>query len=313
MLWIKIYRDSPCKRSSWNTEILKSREQEVIHHLIFTGHRLNKFRMCIDMFNQPVRIFTHLEEICLFLCWLYFTPTVRTFSINQLWFCKECLTRCTVHSFIISFVNISLLIQLFKDFLNLFLMIFICRTNKFIIRCIHQICNLFYLCSHTVYKFFRCHSSFLSLQFNLLSMFVSSCLEKYIIPLTSFVSCDCISKYKLISISNVWFAWCISNRCCHIKFFLIHFVSSSFFEYTHLDFPLKSSIFKKDLTRRVFYFIIFLETKNSPPQKRRREIPVVPLLFIRSSQREPYRVPCTPRCKGRIPLYHTFLSYSLLD
>ena len=97
------------------------------------------------------------------------------------------------------------------------------------------------------------------------------------------------------------------------KIFSYPFCILLFFEYTHLDFPLKSSIFKKDLTRRVFYFIIFLETKNSPPQKRRREIPVVPLLFIRSSQREPYRVPCTPRCKGRIPLYHTFLSYSLLD
>ena len=30
--------------------------EEVVHHLVFTGYRLNEFRMCIDMLDQSVCI-----------------------------------------------------------------------------------------------------------------------------------------------------------------------------------------------------------------------------------------------------------------
>ena len=46
-----------------HTQILQPRKEEVIHHLIFTRHRLDKLRMGIDMFNQPVCIFAHFKEI----------------------------------------------------------------------------------------------------------------------------------------------------------------------------------------------------------------------------------------------------------
>ena len=32
--------------------------------LIFTGNRLDKFRMCINMLDQPVCILTHLKKVC---------------------------------------------------------------------------------------------------------------------------------------------------------------------------------------------------------------------------------------------------------
>ena len=110
MIRIKVHRNSPFEGRSGYTQILQSRKQEVVHHLIFSGYRLNKFRMRIDMLNQAICIFTHFEEICFLFCRLYFPSAVRTFSVYQLGLCKERLTRCAVHSFIISFVNVSLFI-----------------------------------------------------------------------------------------------------------------------------------------------------------------------------------------------------------
>ncbi len=163
MFRIKVYRNSPFKRSPGHTQILQPRKEEVIHHLIFTRHRLDKLRMGIDMFNQPVCIFAHFKEISFFFCRLYFPAAVRTFTIYKLRLRKERLTRSTVHSFIISLINIPLLIQLLKDFLYFLLMVIICRTDEFIIRSVHHIPDILNTARHIIHKFFRRCSCFFCL------------------------------------------------------------------------------------------------------------------------------------------------------
>ena len=110
MIRVEIYRDSPFKGSSGYTKILQSRKKEIVHHLIFSGNRLDKFRMAVNVLDETVCIFTHLKEISLFLCRLYLTSAVRTFAVYKLGLCKKGLTGRTVHSFIVPFVNIAFFI-----------------------------------------------------------------------------------------------------------------------------------------------------------------------------------------------------------
>ena len=84
MFRIKVYGNTPGERSSGNTQILKTCLQEVVHHLILSGSRLNKFRMFLNILNQTVCIFAHSEEISLFLRRLYFPSAVGTLSVHQL-------------------------------------------------------------------------------------------------------------------------------------------------------------------------------------------------------------------------------------
>ena len=162
--------------------------------------------MCVDMFDQTIRIFAHFEEIRLFFCRLYFPAAVRTFSVHKLGFRKERLARSTIHSLVISFVNISLIVKFLEDLLYLFFMIIIGCTDKFVIRCVHQIPDPFDLTGYIVHKLFWRNARFLRFQFDLLSMFVCSRLEKHIISLTSFISRDRVRKYDLISVSDMRFA-----------------------------------------------------------------------------------------------------------
>ena len=84
MLRIKVHRNPPLKGGSGYTQILQARKQEVIHHLVFPGYRLDKFRMGIDMLDQAVRILAHFKEIRFLPGRLHLAPAVRTFSVHQL-------------------------------------------------------------------------------------------------------------------------------------------------------------------------------------------------------------------------------------
>ena len=222
MLRIEGDRNAPGEGGSGYTQILQSRQKEIVHHLILSGDRLNELRMRIDMLDQTVSIFAHLEEISLFLCRLYFTSAVRAFSIYQLGRGPEGLTGSTVHSFIGTFVNISLVVHIFEDFLYLFLMIFISGADEFVIRSIHQIPDLFNLICGIVNEFLRSDASFFCFQLNLLAMLIGSGLEKYIVTLKSLITGNAVCQYNFIGISDVRFSGCIGNGCGHIKLFLFH-------------------------------------------------------------------------------------------
>ena len=222
VLRIEIYRDSPFKGCSGYTEILKSRKKEVVHHLVFTRLRLDEIRMCVDVVNKLICIFTHFEEICLFLGRYAWTSAVRTFAVYKLGLCEEGLTWCTVHSFIMTLVDISLCIHFFEDFFDLLFMVFICCTDEFIIGCVHQIPDAFDLTGNVIYEFLWCNTSFLSLQLDLLAMLISTCLKIYVITLLSFKTCDRIRKNDLIGISDMRFTGCVRNGSADIISLLFH-------------------------------------------------------------------------------------------
>ena len=123
-----------------------------------------------------------------------------------------------------SLINIALLVKLFENFLYLLFMILVRCTDKFVIGCVHQIPDSLNLRRHSIHKFFRSYARFLCFQFDLLSMFVCSCLEKHIISLLSFKTRDTVCQNHFISVADMRFARCIGNRSCHIKFFFCHFV-----------------------------------------------------------------------------------------
>ena len=152
---IEIYRNSPFKGGSGHTQILKPRKEEIVHHFVFAGYGLYKFRILINMLNKLIRILAHFKEIGFFLGGLYFPAAVRAFAVHQLGLRPEGFTGSTVKSFIMSLVNISLIIQALKNLLYLLYMIIIRGTDKFIIGCSHQIPEALYLTGYLVHIFLR--------------------------------------------------------------------------------------------------------------------------------------------------------------
>ena len=226
MLRIKVYRNSPFERSSGYAQILKSRKKEVVHHLVLTGFRLNEFRMCLNVLDQTVCVFAHFEEISLFFGWYAWASAVRTFSVYKLGFCEEGLTWSTVHSLVLSLVDIPFCIHFLENLLNLFLMVFICGTDEFVIGCVHQIPDALDLTGYVINEFLRCNTCFFCFQLNLLAMLVSSGLEKYVVALLSFITRNGVCQNRLVGIANVRLAGCIGNGCGDVIFWFTHCISS---------------------------------------------------------------------------------------
>ena len=223
---IKIYRNPPFKRCSGNAQILQPRQKKIIHHFILAGYRLYKLRMGINMFYEPIRIFTHLKEIGLFLGRFDLPPAIRAFPVHKLGFRPKRFTGRAVQPFICAFVNIPLLIKLLKNLLYLLFMGLIRSTYEVIIRGIHQIPQFPNHSSHIIHIFLRGNAGFLRLHFNFLPVFIGAGLEKNIISVFPFKPGNTIGQYNFITVANVRLSRCVGNRCSNIVFSFTHFVFS---------------------------------------------------------------------------------------
>ena len=233
VLRVEGYRDSPGEGGSGYTEILQSRKKEVVHHLVLSGNRLDELRMGVDIIDQSRCIFAHFEEICLFFCRGNRASAVRAFSVYKLGLGEEGFTRCTVKTFIISFVDISLIVQFFEDFLYLCLVIGVGGTDEFVVGRIHQIPDSLDLGGYVIYEFFWCDACLFCFQLDLLAMLIGSGLEEYIVALLTFEAGDAVCEYDLVGVSNVRLAGCIGNRRGDIIF------RSDFFHCFHFSFQIK--------------------------------------------------------------------------
>ena len=234
VLGIKGNRNSPAESSSGNTQILKPWEKEIVHHLIFSGYWLNKLRMVINILNQSVGILAHTEEISFFFGRLYLPSAVGTLSVYQLRLRKKGLTGSAVQSLIVSFINISLIIKLLKNLLNLSFVVLIRGADKLVIGRVHQIPNIFNLSCSFVYKFLRSDSGSLCLLLNLLTVLIGSCLEEHVIALCPFIPGNGISQNCLVGIADMRLTGSVGNSRCNIIWFfaaiLTHCFPSCFLE-----------------------------------------------------------------------------------
>ena len=189
--------------------------------------------MGVDIIDQSRCIFAHFEEICLFFCRGNRASAVRAFSVYKLGLGEEGFTRCTVKTFIISFVDISLIVQFFEDFLYLCLVIGVGGTDEFVVGRIHQIPDSLDLGGYVVYEFFWRDTCLFCFQLDLLAMLIGSGLEEYIVALLTFEAGDAVREYDLVGVPDVRLAGCVGNRRGDIIF------RSDFFHCFHFSFQIK--------------------------------------------------------------------------
>ena len=148
---VEIYGNAPFKGSPGYAQILQTRQQEIIHHFILAGHRLDKFGVRIDMRNQLVRILAHLKEVRLLLGGFHLPAAVGAFSVHKLGLCPEGLAGGTVKPFIGPLIDIPLLVKLLKDLLHLFLVEIIGGADKFIVGGVQRITDSADFSRHLIY------------------------------------------------------------------------------------------------------------------------------------------------------------------
>ena len=222
VFWIEGNRNTPGEGGTGYAEILQTWQQEVVHHFVFTGNRLNEFRMFVDVFDEAVSVFAHFEEVSFFFCRLNFTAAVRAFAVNQLAFGEEGFAWGAVHTFVVAFVDVAFVVEVFEDFLNLFFVVGVGGANKFIVGSVHQIPDAFDFASSTVNEFFWSYAGCFCFFFDFLTMFVSTGLEVNIKTHVSFVSCDAVCKNDFVGVADVRFTGSVRNGSRDVIFVVFH-------------------------------------------------------------------------------------------
>ena len=84
MAVVEINRNTPFEAGSGYAQILQTRQQEIVHHLISARRRLDELGMLVDMLYQAICIFAHSEKICFFPGGLDLTSAIRAFPVYEL-------------------------------------------------------------------------------------------------------------------------------------------------------------------------------------------------------------------------------------
>ena len=222
MVRIEVHGNTPLEGGPGNAQILQTGQKEVVHHLVLSGYGLDELGMGIDMVDQAVGVFLHLEEVGFFLGRLDLIAADRALvPVHYLGSGIESFAFLAVEAFIVSLIDIALLIELFEDLLDLDLMVLVRSTDEPVIGGVHQVPEAFDLGGVLVHEGLGGHAGPVGTALDLLSVFVGACLEIDVIAVRSLVSCDGICQYDLVAVADVGLAGGIGDGRCNIVFSLI--------------------------------------------------------------------------------------------
>ena len=220
----KIDRDAPGEGGAGDAQVLQTGQQEVVHHLILAGNGLNELGMRIDMLDQAVRIFFHTEEIGVLLSLVDRIAADGTLTLFlDLRRSIKSLTLLAVHTAVVAEINVTLIIELFKDLLDLTLVVGIRRADKTVIRRIHEIPEPLDLSRDLIYKLLGTLTRAGSPGLDLLPVFIRTCHKTHIEAIRPFVSRDAVRKDDLIAVADMGLAGCVGDRCSNVILsFILH-------------------------------------------------------------------------------------------
>ncbi len=88
-----------------DTEILQAWQQEIVHHFVLAGDRLNKLG-AVDVVDEALGIFAHLEEVGFFLASMDLRPQ-SDISVYELAFREERFAVRTIEALIGALVDVA--------------------------------------------------------------------------------------------------------------------------------------------------------------------------------------------------------------
>ena len=221
MLGVKLHRDAPLKAGAGHAQVLQAGQQEVVHHLVFPGHRLDELRMGVDVVNQPLGIFAHLEEIRFLFGGVDLPAAVGALAVDELALGPEALAGSAVQAFVGALVDVPLVVEVLKDLLHLFFVVVIGGADEVVVGHVHQIKLLFDDGGYLVHKLFGGDAFGLSLQLVFLAVFVGAGLKEYLIALHALEAGDGVCQHNFVDVANVRLARGVGNSRCQIIFTLV--------------------------------------------------------------------------------------------
>ena len=221
MARIKIHRDSPGKAGPGDTQVLQSRLNEVVYHLVDPAAGLQKVGV-FQKVPDPVGILGQTEEVGLLLRVLHIPTAVGAFAVHQLALRPKAFAGLAVFAHIFPLVNIALIVHGFKDLLNGGNMIAVGGADEPVVGNVHQlpqVQNALLPLHDPVHILLGGDARLFGLVLDFLSMLVSAGEEHNVIAPEPLIPGHGVGGYGTIGVPDMELIGRVIDRGRNIKFF----------------------------------------------------------------------------------------------
>ena len=130
--------------------------------------------MLLNILNQPILILAELKEVALLTGLFHGTTAVGALAVLQLKLRPEGLAGRAVPAFILTLVNVALIVQLLEHLLHAFHVTLVGGADEIVIFDVHQLPQILDARNDLVYVFLGRYTLFLGLALDLLTMLVGT-------------------------------------------------------------------------------------------------------------------------------------------
>ena len=202
---------------------MKTGLQEVVHHLVATGHGQDEVGMFLIILHESVRILAHAEEVRLLLRDGDLSAAVGTFAVHQLALRPEGFARGAIKPLIRPLIDVALCEQPLEYLLHFLDVIVVGGADELVVRGVHEVPYPPDLPCHVVHELLggdACRSRFL---LHFLAVLVGARLQTDVVALRAPEPREKIRQDYLVSVADVRLARRIRYRggdvifLCHIS------------------------------------------------------------------------------------------------
>ena len=222
---VEIDRNAPAERGAGYAEVLKTRFEEVVDHLVLAALRLNELRMLLDVLHQAVSVLAHLKEVCFLLGVYARAAAVRAAAVLELALGPEGLARLAVFALVGALIDVALVVQLLEDLLHLFLVHRVGGADELVVGGVHQVPDCLDFARDLVNVLLRRDAGSLCLLLDLLAVLIGAGLEIDIVAGHALIARDRVGQHDFVGVADVRLCRGVGNGRRDIIGFLVHVFS----------------------------------------------------------------------------------------
>ena len=224
MTRVKVHGDAPGEARAGDTEVFKTRLDEVVDHLVDARGGLEKVGVLKQVLHA-VGVLGKLEEVGLFLGVLDLAAAVGALAVNELALGPEALAGLAVLALVGALVDVAVVVHLLEDLLDGLDMVVIRCADEAVVRNIHelpQIENALFAADDVVDELLRGHARSLGLIFDLLAVLVGAGQEHDVIARQALVARHRVGRYGAVGVADVELVGGVVDGGRDIEFLLVH-------------------------------------------------------------------------------------------
>ena len=224
MAGVEVHGDAPAKAGTADAQILQTRLDEIVDHLIDAGAGLQEVGVLQQVLHL-IGVLAQTEEVGLLFGVVNLTAAVGALAVYQLALRPEALAGGAVLALIGALVDVAVFVHLLEDLLHGLAVVVVGGADEAVVGDVHelpQITDAPRAVHDAIHEGMGGHAGLLGLGLDLLAVLVGAGQEHDVVALQALIAGDGVGGHGAVAVADVQLVRGVINGCGDIKLFLFH-------------------------------------------------------------------------------------------